>query len=391
MKNIITRVFCAVIAVLLTAFAPSALAAKPVTKTYVWSATVGGVNNTQTMTRIFLSATNTNPNNSSAAFGYVQIDLAAASGVTIAGFDPAGQRISPTSIAWTLNPKIGPNQAWNGYIDVNGCGDGQGLTLTVTTGLQGSNETFTSQSDNPQTANVPCLSVACGNNDLTAVSGLVTDVDVGSFALDGSTACQTTSATNIYVTDSGPFVRYRWANANNNKLAFFYTVGRPYTHLAWIVNQVTGLPIFDPALQNLACGSNGPTTPVPLATVTSDNGSPSKIKVNTTGFSTTLSPPFYITAQWMQGTTPRSLYALVTNTSGSPPSVQWTLGSFFPSPRGSVPFGTTIMSTVNPPTPAGVSPPYIAGSMALGCFAAQTSTSASIVDSDPEGNIWSSP
>ncbi|HEY3178202.1 MAG TPA: hypothetical protein VGL25_04920, partial [Casimicrobiaceae bacterium] len=295
-------------------------------------------------------------------------------------------------VAWTLNPKLGPNQTWNiGWIDVDGCGDGQALTSTVTTGFQGSNETFTAQNGNPQIANVPCLSVACGNTDLTAVSGLVTDVDVGSFALDGTTGCQSTSSTNIYVTDSGAFLRYRWANANNNKLAFFYTVGRPYTHLAWIANQVTGLPIFDPALQNLACGSNGPLTPVPLATVTSDNGSPSKIKVDTTGSSTTLTPPFYITAEWLQGTTKRSLYAQVTDISGTPPTVTYTLGSFFPSPRPSVLAGTTIMSTVNPPTPAAVHAPYIANSMALGCFAAQTSTSASIVDSDPEGNSWSSP
>src|SRR5438045_1529467 len=111
--NISTRFFSFFIAVMLAAFTVPALAAKPVTKTYVWSATVGGVNNSQTNTRIFFSVTNTNPNNSSAALGYIQIDLAAVSGVTIAGFDALGQQVSPTSVAWTLNPKIFPNQTWN--------------------------------------------------------------------------------------------------------------------------------------------------------------------------------------------------------------------------------------------------------------------------------------
>src|SRR4030095_10170174 len=89
MKNI-TGVFCVVIASLLTAFSTSALAAKPTTKTYIWSATVGGVNNAQTSTRISFFVQNTNPNNSSAAMGYIQIDLAPASGVHIVGFESSG-------------------------------------------------------------------------------------------------------------------------------------------------------------------------------------------------------------------------------------------------------------------------------------------------------------
>jgi len=373
---------------MLAAFTVPALAAKPVTKTYVFTASVDAVDNTQKKTRVHFYVTNTNPDNSNAALGYIQIDLTPVSGMTIVGAD--GQQLSSTSVVWTLNPKIFPTQTWSGYIDVDGCGLGQAWRSTVTTGLNGSNETFTQTNTRPQVTDVPCASVACG--ETFTVVGSITQpagAAVGAYALDGTTTCRSTDS-NVYVTDYTSYLNFKWVSSN--KLAFYYVLNRGWHHLAWIAD--ANGPIFDAALTDLQCDttSGAPTTPVPLAAVASDSGSPSKIKVDTTGITTTLTPPFHITAEWMQGTTKRSLYAQVTNISGTPPTQTWTLGSYFPSPRPSIAAGTTIMSTINPPTPATVAGPYIPGSMALLCFKGTVGASAAaIVDSDPEGNGWSSP
>ena len=399
MYNNFRRVLCVAVTILFVVFGLTEIAvAANVNKHFALSLVLGTIDNTQQDTTYTAIVDNDNPSGSSAQFGSFVISIDKNnSGITITGADPDlrfgnGQTVtvSGSSVSVSgLSPNVKATQSYELKLHIKGCGDGNTWTGIVYTGTAFTGTTYQDDHKGSETTDVPCGTLACG--DTLGVPGTISAGQLGDFTQDGQTigasACQ---SNNYYVTNllsTQNFFHFRWTGGS--LLAFYYVANIPATNttrFAWVGNGDT--PVFDDALTAAAlkCELNpnittaGDQVPEPIGKVLSDNGGKT-IKVDTSAFNYPLqAPPFHVTI----GPKSSEEYLLVTKINGQ----TWTVERGKPASKH--PVATLVMSTIQPPTPVGVTHAgYTAGAPAQMCFAGSIGdATTAIYDFDPLGNGW---